>query len=150
MNFLHNCKPPVIHRDLKPSNVLLDQHFNVKITDFGLARFQSAKNIKFQDEYRDAVETGSYRYMGTFTTVCCFLPHVSKARTSLLIPFVMTAPEVFLRREYDEKVDVYSFALVTYFILSGMRPFQDLQNPIKAGEPCRNILRLRLVISTFK
>lgn len=64
MNFLHNCNPPVIHRDLKPSNILLDQHENIKITDFGLAKYQTAKNIKFHDHFRDEVETGSYRYMG--------------------------------------------------------------------------------------
>lgn len=64
MNFLHKCTPPVIHRDFKPSNVLLDQDEVVKITDFALARFQKAKNIKMNDIVDDKVETGSYRYMG--------------------------------------------------------------------------------------
>ncbi|KAM9294499.1 receptor-interacting serine/threonine-protein kinase 3-like [Gastrophryne carolinensis] len=38
MNYLHSLDPPIIHRDLKPSNVLLNKHFEVQITDFGLSK----------------------------------------------------------------------------------------------------------------
>ncbi|KAI3817538.1 hypothetical protein L1987_11333 [Smallanthus sonchifolius] len=36
--FLHNAETMVIYRDFKTSNILLDSHFNAKLSDFGLAR----------------------------------------------------------------------------------------------------------------
>ncbi|KAK7307764.1 hypothetical protein VNO77_41114 [Canavalia gladiata] len=37
--YLHQeCDTPIIHCDIKPQNILIDQHFNAKISDFGLAK----------------------------------------------------------------------------------------------------------------
>jgi len=97
MSYLHGCKPPIIHRDLKPANLLIDFAGNLKISDFGLAKVKVAP--RHGDEFQMTGETGSYRFM---------------------------APEVFRHEEYNETVDVYSFAVIFYILLTGKIPWSNL------------------------
>ncbi|CAB9501296.1 Mitogen-activated protein kinase HOG1 (Fragment) [Seminavis robusta] len=99
MNYLHTCKPPVIHRDLKPANLLLDHTGVLKISDFGLAKVRpDPKKMEQKGRFMTG-ETGSYRFM---------------------------APEVFRHEDYNETVDVYSYAMILHYLLDGRPPWPTL------------------------
>ncbi|KAM7268031.1 hypothetical protein ACFE04_010197 [Oxalis oulophora] len=54
--YLHeDCHPRIIHRDIKSSNILLDDHFEAQVADFGLAKSALDTNTHI-----------STRVMGTF------------------------------------------------------------------------------------
>ena len=43
MLYLHTHSPPICHRDLKSSNLVVDDHWVVKVTDFGMSRILPEK-----------------------------------------------------------------------------------------------------------
>jgi serine/threonine protein kinase len=106
MNYLHNCKPPVMHRDLKPANLLVDHSGVLKISDFGLAKVRAKPTTNESDTFLMTGETGSYRFM---------------------------APEVFRHEPYNETVDIYSYAMILFYLLEGRPPWPQLSG-IKAVE----------------
>lgn len=58
MLYLHSHQPPICHRDLKSSNLVVDDHWVVKVTDFGMSRIVPMKiqNIEKGIEKSDSVD----------------------------------------------------------------------------------------------
>jgi len=86
----------IVHRDIKPENILLGERFEVKVADFGLARFDDAVDQDLQ---------------------------LTKIGTTLGTPLYMS-PEQSEGKPLDHRSDVYSFGVTCYHMLAGFPPFQ--------------------------
>ena len=101
LDYLHyRCHPEatIIHRDLKPDNVGFTADGALKLFDLGLC-ICVRRQERREDTYQMTRNTGSLRYM---------------------------APEVALGKAYNEKVDVYSFGVLVWQMLSREVPFASI------------------------
>jgi serine/threonine-protein kinase len=105
----------IVHRDLKPGNVLLtDEMRTARITDFGISC--AARKPGDDTTGPASMVTDLGRSRGTGLT-----------RTGLILgtPAYM-APELALgARDATPAADVFSFAVMTFELLAGKRPFAE-------------------------
>lgn len=91
----------VVHRDVKPTNILLDEHRNVYLTDFGIARiFDSGDNALTREGPATLTRTG--QVLGT--------------------PYYM-APEQVKGEPVTPATDIYALGVVLYQMVTGQVPF---------------------------
>ncbi len=94
----------IVHRDLKPSNLMVNWlpsgKFQIKILDFGLAKFSNQPTVQTTD-HGDGI-LGSIYFM---------------------------APEQFERVELDERTDLYSMGAIYHYCLTGKYPFNGSNGP---------------------
>ena len=91
----------IVHRDLKPQNILLTSSLNIKITDFGLARYI---NLETKSELHTPPE-----YEDLFSTYCGS-------------PIYMS-PELLNHQHYNSKSDLWSLGIILYELITGVPPF---------------------------
>jgi len=84
----------IVHRDIKPANILVDEHDNVKITDFGLALNISKKSAS---DSTFIMGVGSPAYM---------------------------SPEQIKGYPLNQKTDLFSLGVVLFHMLTGRLPFR--------------------------
>ncbi|MBI5365938.1 MAG: SUMF1/EgtB/PvdO family nonheme iron enzyme [Planctomycetes bacterium] len=109
----------ILHRDIKPGNILLSKEREVKLADFGLARFAGEQ----------ASMTHPGQVMGT--------------------PFYMSPEQCMGDRPIDQRSDLYAVGVTLYEMLTGKVPFhgssayvvmrqhvdEDLPDPDSADNP---------------
>ena len=98
LQYIHYSFNPdcvLIHRDLKPDNIGFTKDGTLKLFDFGLCT-SLRRGASDRAVYQLSGCTGTFRYM---------------------------APETALTQPYNEKVDVYGFAMVMYEVATGCTPF---------------------------
>jgi serine/threonine protein kinase len=64
--YLHEgLEPKVVHRDIKSSNILLDQQWNAKVSDFGLAKLLCSETsyvtTRVMGTFGLVIKSSSYR-----------------------------------------------------------------------------------------
>lgn len=97
INYLHRLD--IVHRDLKLENLLLTKDMQLKITDFGFAKW--CNNNSGLCSARSLSET----YCGTA---------------------IYTAPEVIQHKPYNvKKADIWSLGVILFILLNGSMPFDD-------------------------
>lgn len=95
ITYLHEeCRDCIVHCDIKPENILLDDNYNAKVSDFGLAKLVNPKDHRYR----------------TLTSV--------RGTRGYL------APEWLANLPITSKSDVYSYGMVLLEIVSGRRNFE--------------------------
>ncbi|KYN32878.1 Testis-specific serine/threonine-protein kinase 4 [Trachymyrmex septentrionalis] len=125
----------IVHRDVKCENLLMDYHFNIKLSDFGFARGQM--KLKNGEWSLSTTYCGSYAY---------------------------ASPEILRGIPYQPQLsDIWSMGVVLYAMVHGRLPFDDtnyaqllkqVQNRVvfpkrpKVSQSCRSLIT-RILVPQF-